>query len=181
MVSSRSSSPVTASMMRTSRSWTRSRTWVPAWVRPMPMWCSRPARRRVTQPVLSILSVRTRSWGSALRSGPGGGLGGGGGAGAGGVGGGRGGPLRQRAGRAVLVVGVDEEVDEGLQVGDRGRLEWLGSQPLLQGLLEAFDLAAGGRMVRAGVLLCDVEPAQVVLGVVAAAAAGGAGGGGGAV
>jgi hypothetical protein len=77
-------------------------------------------------------------------------VGAGGGFGAGGVGGGRGGPLRQRAVRAVLVVGGDEEVDEGLQVGDRGRLEWLGGQPLLQGLLEAFDLAAGGRVVRGG-------------------------------
>ena len=49
-----------ASMARTWLSWTSSRTWVPAWVRPMPMWCRRPARRRVTQPVESIRSVRTR-------------------------------------------------------------------------------------------------------------------------
>ncbi len=40
-------------------------------VRPMPMWCRRPARRRVTQPVESIRSVRTRSWVSRARSAPG--------------------------------------------------------------------------------------------------------------
>jgi serine protease Do len=37
-------------------------------VRPMPMWRRRPATRRVTVPDLSILSVRTRSWVSGLRS-----------------------------------------------------------------------------------------------------------------
>lgn len=45
------------------------RTWAPAWARPTPMWCRRPPpRRRVTQPVRSMRSVRTRSWPSAVRS-----------------------------------------------------------------------------------------------------------------
>jgi hypothetical protein len=36
------------------------RTWVQAWVRPMPMWCSRPATRRVITPESSMRSWRTR-------------------------------------------------------------------------------------------------------------------------
>ena len=57
-----------ALMTRMSRSWTRRRTRVPAWARPMPMWWSFPLWRRVTSPVLSMRSVRTRSWVSAERS-----------------------------------------------------------------------------------------------------------------
>jgi hypothetical protein len=44
-VSSRRSSPVVAWMTRMSRCWIRSRMWVRAWVRPMPMWCMRPSWR----------------------------------------------------------------------------------------------------------------------------------------
>src|ERR687898_729137 len=68
MTSSRRSSPVAALMIRTSRSWTSRMTWVRAWVRPTPMWRSRPATRRVTVPGASILSNRTRWWLSVLRS-----------------------------------------------------------------------------------------------------------------
>jgi hypothetical protein len=39
---------------------------------------------------------------------------------------------------AVVVVG-DEGVEEGLELGDGGRLGWLGGQPLLHRLLEPFD------------------------------------------
>ena len=42
MVRSRRSSPVVALTTRTWRSWMSRMTWVPAWVRPMPMWWSRP-------------------------------------------------------------------------------------------------------------------------------------------
>ena len=49
-------------MIRVSRSWTRTKTRVPAWVRPMPMWCRRPAWRRVSFPNWSMRSVRTRLW-----------------------------------------------------------------------------------------------------------------------
>ena len=52
-----------------------------------------------------------------------------------------------------------------------GGLDGLGAQPLLQGLLEAFDLAAGGGVVGAGVLLEHVPVAQLLLEGVAAAAA----------
>jgi hypothetical protein len=87
--------------------------------------------------------------------------------------------------RSIVVVGADEGVDEGLQLGDGDRLDGLGEQPLLHRLLEPFDLAAGGGVVRAGVLLHDVAAAELVLEVVAAAAAaaaaGEAGGVGGAV
>jgi hypothetical protein len=55
--------------------------------------------------------------------------------------------------RAAGVVLGDEGVEEGLQFGDGGRLVGPGSEPLLQSLLEAFDLAAGGGVVGAGVLL----------------------------
>jgi hypothetical protein len=47
----------------------------------------------------------------------------------------------------VVVVELDEDVDEGLQLVGRGGLDGLGMQPLLHGLLEAFDLAAGGWVV----------------------------------
>jgi hypothetical protein len=50
-------------------------------------------------------------------------------------------------------------VEQGLQVGDRGGLRGLGVQPFLGRLLEPFDLAAGGRVVRAAVLLGHVQPA----------------------
>ena len=53
----------------------------------------------------------------------------------------------------------------------------LGAEPVLQGLLEPFDLAAGGGVVRAGVLLHDAEAAQFVLEAVASAAAAGEAGG----
>ena len=33
-----------------------------AWVRPTPRWCSRPAMPRVTTPLLSMRSWRTRVW-----------------------------------------------------------------------------------------------------------------------
>ena len=145
-------------------------TWVRAWVRPMPMWWRRPLTRRVTQPESSTRSWRTRSWVSASRSVPGW-------LWAGVVGGGRGGPVRQGAVRAVVVVVVDEGVEQGLQLGDGGRLGGLGAQPLLHGLLESFDLAAGGGVVGAGVLLDDVQAAQLVLEAVAAAAAAGEPGG----
>ena len=78
---------------------------------------------------------------------------------------------------SLVVVDGDEAVEQGLQLGDRGRLVGLGAQPRLEGLLEAFDLAAGGRVVGSGVLLDDAERAQLGLeGVAAAAAAGEAGG-----
>jgi hypothetical protein len=48
---------------------------------------------------------------------------------------------------STLVVEGDEDVDVGLEFGDRGGLDGLGSQPFLQGLLESLDLAAGRRMV----------------------------------
>jgi uncharacterized protein len=43
-------------------------TRVRAWVRPMPMWWSFPPWRRVTVPLASTWSPRTRSWASAVRS-----------------------------------------------------------------------------------------------------------------
>jgi hypothetical protein len=62
--------------------------------------------------------------------------------------------------RSAVVVGVDEGVDQALQLGDGVRLEGLGAEPFLQDLLEAFDFAAGGGVVRAGVLLLDVEAGE---------------------
>jgi hypothetical protein len=58
-----------------------------------------------------------------------------------------------------------------LQLGDRRGLLGLGAQPGLHGLLEPFDLAAGGRMVWAAVLLDDAPAAQFGLEGVAAAGA----------
>ena len=86
---------------------------------------------------------------------------GGGGFGAGGVGGGRGrgpGPA-QGAVRALEVVVLAEVVELGLQLAP-GAGRGLGVQPLLQGLVESLDLAAGLRVVRGGVLLLDPEGGQ---------------------
>jgi hypothetical protein len=61
-----------------------------------------------------------------------------------------------------------------LQAGDRdGR--WLGCEPLLLGLLEALDLAAGLRVVGPGVVEADPESAEFDLENDCAAAAGRAG------
>jgi hypothetical protein len=60
------------------------------------------------------------------------------------VGRGRGGSVRQGAVRPMVVVGLDEGLDECVQVLERGRLGGLSGEPLLQGLLEALDLPAGG-------------------------------------
>ena len=81
--------------------------------------------------------------------------------------------MGQRAVRAAVVVLVDEGIEKVLQLGDGGGLDGLGAEPLLQGLLESLDLAAGGGVVGSGVLLDHVEPSEFVLeGVASAAAAG---------
>ena len=69
-----------------------------------------------------------------------------------------------------MVVGVDEVVDLGLQCGD-GVGGGSGAQPAFHGLLEALDLAAGGREVGSAVLLGDAESGQFVLEAVAGGAA----------
>jgi len=58
------------------------------------------------------------------------------------VGDGRGAAV-QGAVRPAVVVLVPEGVELGLELGDGGRLVRLGGEPLLLGLVEAFDLAAG--------------------------------------
>ena len=81
--------------------------------------------------------------------------------GAGGVGGSWGGVVGQRAVWAVLVVGLDEGVELGLELGDRGG-PGLAGEPFLKGLVEALDFAAGGRVIRGGVDLGDAQAAQFV-------------------
>jgi hypothetical protein len=61
-----------------------------------------------------------------------------------GVDGRRGGAVRQGAVWPVVVVLLDEPVQQRLQLGDGGWLDWLAVEPLLEGLLEPFDFAAGG-------------------------------------
>ena len=68
------------------------------------------------------------------------------------------------------VVLVAEPVEQGMQLSEGGRLPALAGQPGLKGLLEAFDLAAGGGVVGAGVLLGDPEHGELGLERVAAAA-----------
>ena len=75
----------------------------------------------------------------------------------------------------VLVVLGAEAVEQGLQLGDGGGLVGLGAQPVLEGLLEAFDLAAGGGVVGSAVLLDDVPGAELLFEAVAAALASEAG------
>jgi hypothetical protein len=70
----------------------------------------------------------------------------------------------------VVVVLVGEAVEEGLEFGDGVWLGGLGAEPFLQGLLEAFGLSAGGRMVGPGVLLDDVQASEFCFEGVASAA-----------
>jgi len=53
---------VAALMMVMLRSWTRIKTRVRWWMRPIPMWWRRPLWRRVIDPAWSTRSVRTRLW-----------------------------------------------------------------------------------------------------------------------
>ena len=124
--SSRRSSPVMALTTRMSRSWTSRMTWVPAWVRPMPMWCSRPSWRRVTSrtcrcgrggPVVGVgvaVTRRGRPW-------------------AGWCSGRRGWPGAAGSGAGAVVVLVDEGVEERLELGDRGWLDRVGRGAISSG------------------------------------------------
>ena len=80
---------------------------------------------------------------------------------------------------AAVVVG-EEGVAEGLQLGHGVRLLGFGFEPFLQRLVEAFHFAAGGGVVRPGMLLSYTEAAEFGLetvdGVPAGLAAGEAGG-----
>ena len=87
--------------------------------------------------------------------------------GCGGVGDRGGEPLQCPVG-SKLVVDALEAVELGLQLDDGGG-GGLGSEPALQGLVEAFDLALGLRMVRMAVLLRDAEVGDQVFEAVAAA------------
>ena len=55
----------------------------------------------------------------------------------------------------MVVVDLDELVELVLQRVDRGSAG-LAGEPFLEGLVEPFDFAAGGGVVRPGVLLTDV-------------------------
>jgi len=71
----------------------------------------------------------------------------------------------------VVVVLATELVDQGLELGEGGGLDGLAGEPVLQGLLESFDLALGLRVVAAPVLLPDAEGGEFVLERVASPAA----------
>lgn len=71
---------------------------------------------------------------------------------------------------SVVVVDADEGVEEGLELNDGGGLG-LGSEPLFEGLLEAFHFPAGGWVVWSGVFLFDPRGGQLGFEVVAAASA----------
>ncbi len=159
-----------ALMTRMSRSWTRRRTRVPAWGRPMPMWWRRPLVAEGDEPggvdavgADAVVGVGGAVAGAGFR--------------AGGVGGGRGHAAGEGAVRALVVVDAGEGVQQGLEVGEGGGLDGLGAEPVLHGLLESFDFPLGLGVVRLAVLLLYAEAAQLVLeGVAAASAAGQAGG-----
>ena len=151
------SSPVVAWMMRMSRPLISIRMGVRAWVRPTPMWCSRPLWRRVSLPSVSMMSRRTRACGWVLgevaRGGFGPGL----------VGSRWGAPVEGAVRPAAVVVG-EKLVAEGLQFGQGLRVAAAAREPFLQRLLEAFYFAAGGGVVRLGVLLHHAEVGGVRLG-----------------
>jgi hypothetical protein len=89
-----------------------------------------------------------------------------------------GGPVWQRSVGSAVVVYVDELAQQGLELGDRGWLIRPGAEPLLERLLESFDLALGGGVVRFAILLGDVEVAELGLAAALASDAGEADGGG---
>jgi hypothetical protein len=76
-----------------------------------------------------------------------------------------------------VVVVVDEVFEQCLELGDGGGLVGSGAEPAFEGLVEAFDFAAGGGVSGPGVLLVDAEAAEFGLEAVAAAAAAGEAGG----
>jgi hypothetical protein len=80
---------------------------------------------------------------------------------------GRGGAVERTVG-PDLVVDASEGVQLGLQLGE-GDGGWLGGEPALQSLLEAFDLALGLRMAGMAVLLGDAQAGEQVFKAVAAA------------
>ena len=71
---------------------------------------------------------------------------------------------------AVLVVVGDELVEQCLELVDGGR-GGAGGEPAFQCLVEAFNFAAGGRVVGSAVLLGDVERVEEGLEAVASTAA----------
>ena len=75
----------------------------------------------------------------------------------------------------VVVVVLDEVVDVRLEFVDG--VGGVGSEPLFEGLLEAFDFAGGGGVVWSGVFLFDVEVDEECFELVATAAASGKAGG----
>ena len=120
-----------------------------------------------------MMSRRTRACGSVLGEVARGGFGPG-------LIGSRGGAAAEGAVRPAAVVVGGELVAEGLQFGQGLGLPRLRSEPFLQRLLEPFHFAAGGGVVRPGVLLDHTQMAEFGLeavdGVASGAAAGEAGG-----
>ena len=68
-----------------------------------------------------------------------------------------------------VVVFVDERVELVLEFGDGVGLRVWAPKPFLEGLVEPFDLPAGGGVVGSGVLLFDLEAGEAGLEAVAAA------------
>jgi hypothetical protein len=62
--------------------------------------------------------------------------------------------------RSDVVVVVAEAVELGLELVER-RGGWLFGEPPFEGLVEAFDLAAGLGVVGAGVLVVDPQPDEL--------------------
>ena len=99
------------------------------------------------------------------------------GLGTGGVGSGGGRAARERPVRAPVVVDPGEGVEQGLELGEGGRLSGLARSQFFMVCWKRSALPWGLGVVRLAVLLLDAEAAQLVLqGVAAALAAGQAGG-----
>src|SRR5262249_6788054 len=93
----------------------------------------------------------------------------GGGFGPGGAGGG--GRVRQGPVRPLVVAAARDGVPQGLEPGEAGRLDGLGGQPVLQGLLDPPGLALILGVAGPPVVLLDAPAAQLVREGVAAARA----------
>jgi len=86
----------------------------------------------------------------------------GGGFGPGGAGGGGGGPVRQGPVRPLVVAAARDGVPQGLELGEAGRLDGLGGQPVLRGLLEPPGLALSLGVAGPPVVLLDAPAAELV-------------------
>lgn len=76
--------------------------------------------------------------------------------------------LANRGVSTSMVVDVDELIDQALKTGECFG-GWSGGHPFLEGLLEPFDFASGGRVVGSSVFVVDAQLGESGLDLIPAA------------